>query len=149
LTPEKIEKMRTLRDQGHSDVSIAAEVGCNRKTVAIYLGSRQSAGRVSGRGKTDGHRHHRDCLPSITPATCGFSLEGKHLMARKPTNLWPARFRALQRGKGYTLQGLSSEWGASINTIREHAKTEGCIRWVELDGEFVECIVHPDTEGGK
>ena len=91
-----------------------------------------------------------DREPKVSPAAGGFSLEGRELLAQKPTSAWPARFRALRRGAGYRLEDLAAQWHASVNTIREKARDHKCLRYTNDDtGQYIPCVVHPDTPGGK
>lgn len=89
---------------------------------------------------------------AVNPAGGGFILKGKHLFADKPTDTWKARFYALRRGMGYPIELLQEEWGKGGDTIREHAKRYGALRYVEASnkpGEYLACAVHPDTPKGK
>jgi len=95
-----------------------------------------------------------DNTPSVevSGATGGFVLNGKKLLAAKPTDVWKARFYSLRRGMGYTIDHLCDEWGASADTVRSKAKRIGSLRYVEDDqrpGEYIACAVHPDTPKGK
>lgn len=86
---------------------------------------------------------------AVQPATGGFSLAGRNLMAKKPTDVWGPRFNALTVDKGYMPDVLSKQWGCSLNTIRDRARAAGAIRYTEMDGQYIEVIVNPKTRGGK
>ena len=88
----------------------------------------------------------------VSPASGGFSLEGKRVLAQKPTDTWKARFYALRRNMGYTIEHLSEEWGHSADTIKSKAKALDALRYVEnpsRPGEYLVCAVHPETPKGK
>lgn len=89
----------------------------------------------------------------VSSATGGFSLAGKNLLAVKPHNVWKSRFYALRKGMGYPLDVLEKEWGVSAHTIKEKARRQyNALRYVESServGDYIECIVHPDTPKGK
>jgi len=85
----------------------------------------------------------------ISQADGGFSLQGKVVLAKKPTSVWPARLRALKKNTGYRLESLADQWGASVATVREKAREQKCLRYIEIEGEYVVCVVHPETKGGK
>ena len=86
---------------------------------------------------------------AVQPAAGGFSLTGKALMAKKPTDVWAPRLNALKLDVGYMPDVLAQQWGCSINTIRERARAAGAVRYTEVDGQYVEIIVNPKTRGGK
>lgn len=95
-----------------------------------------------------------DTSPDVTVsgAVGGFSLEGRNLLASKPTDVWKARFYALRRGMGYTLDHLADQWGNSVDIIRTKARRFGSLRYVEdnkAPGQYVACVVHPDTPKGR
>ena len=85
----------------------------------------------------------------VQPAAGGFSLAGKALMAKKPTDVWGPRLNALKLDLGYMPDVLAQQWGCSINTIRDRARAAGAIRYTEVDGQYIEIIVNPKTRGGK
>jgi hypothetical protein len=78
-----------------------------------------------------------------------FSLSGVHLLSRKPLDVMKGRFHALQKGVGYKVETLCRAWGCSEDSIREHGKKHGALRYVEATpGEYVAVIVHPETKQG-
>jgi hypothetical protein len=89
----------------------------------------------------------------VSPVTAGgFALAGKSLLAKKPTDVWKGRFFALRRGIGYRVETLQAEWSASDEIIRSHARDHGALRYIEdpdAKGQYIACIVHPDTPKGK
>jgi transposase-like protein len=61
-----------------------------------------------------------------------------------------ARLYALRKGMGYKVESLSKEWGISADTIRKHAKDHRALVYVEATpGEYVACVVHPETPKGE
>lgn len=80
------------------------------------------------------------------PATGGFSLRGVSLLVERPQGTIKKRLYSLRRGMGYRVDELSKEWHVTAETLRKHAKDYDALRYVELTpGEYVACIVHPDT----
>jgi hypothetical protein len=76
----------------------------------------------------------------------GFSLRGVNLLEERPQGTIKKRLFSLRRGMGYKLDDLSKEWHMTVETLRKHAKDYNALRYVELTpGEYVACIVHPDT----
>ncbi len=81
-----------------------------------------------------------------TPPSGGFSLRGVLLLSKKPADCMKARLYGLRRGMGYKIEDLSKQWGVSTDTLRKHAKDHHALVYVEATpGEFVACIVHPET----
>ena len=84
------------------------------------------------------------------PPAGGFSLRGVRLLSKKPADCMKARLYALRRGMGYKVESLQAEWGISADTIRKHAKDHHALVYVEATpGEYVACVVHPDTPKGE
>lgn len=91
-------------------------------------------------------------LTEVAPADGGFNLDGRKLLAKRPTDVWKARFFALKPNTGYMIQHLADQWGNSADTVRSKARRFGALRYVEdadKPGNYVACIVHPDTPKGK
>lgn len=83
------------------------------------------------------------------PPSGGFSLRGVRLLSKKPADCMKARLYGLRRGMGYRIDALSKDWGMSTDTIRKHAKDHNALVYVEATpGEYVACIVHPETPKG-
>lgn len=85
----------------------------------------------------------------VAPANGGFRIEGKALLAKRPTDVWGPRFRSLRSGLGYYPKTLAVEWGCGEATVRDHARAAGALRYTEIGGSYVEVVVHPDTRSGK
>jgi len=130
-------------------MAMVAECGGNQSEAARRLGCSKST--VQGYVQRHGHsRPAQDHDIPVTPADGGIPLGGRQVLAQRPTSAWPARFNALAEGRGYPLESLATQYGASVSTIREKAKALKCLRYVESDsGEYVACVVHPNTPGGK
>jgi hypothetical protein len=78
-----------------------------------------------------------------------FLLRGVHLLSKKPLDVMKGRFYALQKGVGYRIDSLAKSWECSEDTIRDHGKKHGALRYVEATpGEYVPVIVHPETKQG-
>jgi hypothetical protein len=91
---------------------------------------------------------------SISPAAPNsivtFSLSGVRLLSKKPLDQMKLRLYSLDRGVGYKIDGLCHTWGCSEDSLRDHAKRYGALRYVEATpGEYVACIVHPETPNGE
>lgn len=86
----------------------------------------------------------------ISAPSGGLSLTGRDVLARKPSSVWPARFNALRKNTGYPVDVLANQWQCSLDLVKSKAKSSRCLRYVQNDnGEFVPCVVHPSTPGGK
>lgn len=69
----------------------------------------------------------------------GFELKGVRLLDRKPHG----DVRSLKPGYGYTVSELADKWGMSQDTVRKRAREAGALKFVEIDGEWVQCVVNP------
>lgn len=97
-----------------------------------------------------GHPKAEPPTAAPAPPSGGFSLRGIRLLSKKPADCMKARLYALRRGMGYKVESLSKEWGVSTDTIRKHAKDHNALVYVEATpGEFVACVVHPETQKGE
>jgi len=91
-----------------------------------------------------------ELAPGPIPPGGGFSLRGIRLLSKKPTDFMKARIYSLRRGMGYKIEDLSKQWGVSTETLRKHAKDHKALVYVEATpGEYVACIVHPETPKGE
>lgn len=92
-------------------------------------------------------------IVKVTPIkSSGFCISGKKLLAKKPTDVWRGRFHALRKGMGYPVDVVAAEWGTSPDTVREKAKDNGSLRYVESPdkpGQYMACVVHPATPTGE
>ena len=82
-------------------------------------------------------------VPSISELGEGFSLDGRDVLARRPADIWSARFRALPAGRGYRVKALGDHWRTSANNVKKQAKDHNALRYVEIDGEYVALVVNP------
>jgi hypothetical protein len=76
---------------------------------------------------------------TLSPAT--------RICDRRPPVTVRAKFYSLQKGKAFKLSDLSRQWGFSVETIKRHARDEGCFAYVDTTGhdDFEECAMHPET----
>lgn len=91
----------------------------------------------------------RDAQPTHTsPAavTCdGVELRGLRVLPRKPADSAAGFIKRLPQGRGFEPRVLAAEWGMSEDTIRRHAKDLKCLKFVEVNDEWVPMVMHPDT----
>jgi hypothetical protein len=125
-----------------------------KKWVEANKGASIAAGIAACKcGKRRFRRLRAACIPiGDTPATVTgkFSLNGKPLLASRPNDVWKGRFHSLARGMGYHIDQLAELWGASEDTVQSRARRYGCLRYVETEpGNYVACVVHPETAKGK
>ena len=145
MTESQAEAQRMLEKYG-SRAKAAQALGLSktgfRQRLLGQAEARTSGGPVAG----------NDAGIEVTPASGGFSIAGRTLLASKPTDIWKARFFALRAGMGYTIDHLADQWGNSHDTIKSNARRFGALRYVEdaeRPGNYVACVVHPDTPKGR
>jgi len=97
-----------------------------------------------------GHPKADSSPEAQAPPPGGFSLRGIRLLSKKPADCMKARLYGLRKGMGYKVESLAKEWGISADTIRKHAKDHHALVYVEATpGEYVACVVHPETPKGE
>ena len=139
------------------EAQLALEQYGSRSKAAQALGLSKTGFRnrlmgIVQTGRHDVNEEQKQATIEVSPATGGFSLAGRSLLATKPTDIWKSRFYALRRGMGYTIEHLADQWGNSIDTIKQKARRFGALRYVEdtnKPGCYIACIVHPDTPKGR
>lgn len=111
---------------------IAKNLGITVGEVAAVRDTRTSAYQVAA--------------PVATVVTCdGVELKGLRVLPRKPADSAAVFIKRLPVGRGFEPRVLAAEWGMSEDTIRRHAKDLKCLKFVEVNDEWVPMIMHPDT----
>jgi DNA-binding CsgD family transcriptional regulator len=124
--------------------SIAKNPDAPDYQIAKNLGLRVSevaAARQHPAGKAD-------AAPAKNPVTMksgGVELTGLRVLPRKPADSAAGYIKRLPTGRGYEPRVLAAEWGISEETIRRHAKDLKCLKFVEVNDEWVPMVMHPDT----
>lgn len=75
----------------------------------------------------------------------GLPLPAGRVLSAKPQNRMRELFHTLPRDKGFPVLDLAEEWGVTEDTLAKHARRHGVLRYVPVDGEYIRCILHPDT----
>lgn len=75
----------------------------------------------------------------------GVELTGLRVLPRKPADSAAGYIKRLPTGRGYEPRVLAAEWGISEETIRRHAKDLKCLKFVEVNDEWVPMVMHPET----
>jgi len=85
-----------------------------------------------------------------SPATTvsgGVELKGLRVLPRKPADSAAGFIKRLPLGRGFEPRVLAAEWGMSEETIRRHAKDLKCLKFVEVNDEWLPMVMHPETAG--
>lgn len=91
-----------------------------------------------------------DCKNRLQIGTRAFSLSSMRVATIKPKEGLKAKLFRLKRNTGYPLEELADEWGVSSDTLRRDAKRLDALLYVETaPGEWVQCVVHPDTSNDR
>lgn len=80
-------------------------------------------------------------------ASDGVELKGLRVLPRKPADSAAGFIKRLPVGRGYEPRVLAAEWGISEETIRRHAKDLKCLKFVEINDEWLPMVMHPETAG--
>jgi hypothetical protein len=76
----------------------------------------------------------------------GISLQNARVSDRRPQDGIKLKIHQLRKGQGYPVDELANEWCVGADTIRNHAKALGSLKYVEASqGQWVQCVLHPDT----
>ena len=106
--------------------------------------------RISKRADADGATETVDGVAgpqadaiNLSPAT--------RICDRRPPVTVRSKFFSLAKGKAYRISQLSRQWGFSAETIKKHARDEGCFGYVDTTGhdDFEECVMHPETAASR
>ena len=81
------------------------------------------------------------------PVSGGVELKGLRVLPRKPADSAAGFIKRLPLGRGFEPRVLAAEWGMSEDTIRRHAKELKCLKFVEVNDEWLPMVMHPDTAG--
>jgi len=74
-------------------------------------------------------------------------LNQKRVMPQKPQGSdCRRRIHEIKRGVCYRVADFAMNLGISEETLRKHARTMGCLKWVEVSPDnFEEAIMNPET----
>ncbi len=78
----------------------------------------------------------------------GVALKGLKVLPRKPADSASGFIKRLPAGRGFEPRVLAAEWGISEETIRRHAKDMKCLKFVEVNDEWVPMVLSPETAAG-
>lgn len=72
---------------------------------------------------------------------------GTRILDRRPPATVRGKFWTLPKGKAFPIPALAKQWGFSPETVKRHARDEGCFAYVDTTGhdDFEECVMHPET----
>lgn len=85
--------------------------------------------------------------PSFSDKTIGsIPLGNRQVRPVKPQGSDAKRqIRELARGSAYRVGELAEKFGISEDTLKKHARSLHCLRWVEASPDnWVECVLNPD-----
>lgn len=80
---------------------------------------------------------------TLSPAT--------RICERRPPVTVRSKFHSLAKNKAFRIADLARVWGFSAETIKRHARDEGCFAYVDMTGrdDFEECAMHPETAASR
>ena len=79
----------------------------------------------------------------LSPAT--------RVLERKPPVTVRSKFFSLPKNRAFKIADLARPWGFSAETVKRHAKDEGCFAYIDVSGhdDFEECVMHPETAASR
>jgi hypothetical protein len=78
-------------------------------------------------------------------SAAGFSVAGLKCMDKAPMRTTKDRILELDKGRAYTIAELSALWNVTTATIRNHAAPMKAMLYVEINGVYEQCVLHPET----
>lgn len=121
-----------------SDCRIAKNLGLRVSDVAAARGT---PARPAAKKEAKPEK-----VKQVSAVTCdGVELKGLRVLPRKPADTAAGFIKRLPAGRGFEPRVLAGEWGMSEDTIRRHAKELKCLKFVEVDGEWLPMVMSPDT----
>ncbi len=139
-TADEYNEVLSLHCGGMSATAIARQTGIARSTIQGMI-ERTSVTATPPNPQ----------LNAVPPTGGTFPLGGRPLLINKPQDVWKPRFYGLDKSTGYLVEHLAQHWGCSAELLRKKARAYGSFRYVEnpeLPGDYIACIVHPDTPKG-
>lgn len=125
----------------HGTYTGAARVfGVSRSTITNII--------KAGQGKAVDADKESEPVCTGGLSKCGITLSATTRFSnRRPPVTLRSKFYTLPKGKAFTIGTLSKEWGFRPETIRRHARDEGCFAYIDTTGydDFEECAMHPET----
>jgi hypothetical protein len=118
-----------------SQRAVADVLKVSRKTIRAAIRDGYSATKTRKAGPA----------PSA-PKAGGIPIHGKSVATARPADRYKRLFHCLARGMAYPTSTLAEEWHTAEDTVRQHARRHGALRYVELaPGEWEPCALHPET----
>jgi hypothetical protein len=77
--------------------------------------------------------------------SAGIPIAGLKCTDKAPMRTTKDRILELEKGRAYTVSELSALWNVTTATIRNHAAPMKAMLYVEINGVYEQCVLHPDT----
>jgi hypothetical protein len=79
----------------------------------------------------------------------GIALTNKQILSHKPAETAALFIQRLPKGRGFLPAELSKKWHLSEETIKNHAKRLGCLKYLNVGaGNWVQVVINPETAEG-
>jgi hypothetical protein len=126
---------------------IAASIGKNpgapNHTIAKNLGVR-AAEVQAVRDKMPQHQGDPE-----ESSLSGIALTNKQILSHKPAETASLFIQRLPKGRGFLPAELAKKWHLSEETIKNHAKRLGCLKYLNVGaGNWVQVVINPETAEG-
>jgi hypothetical protein len=133
---------------------LIALTGCTRWDAQQFL-AKHGRGLRPGQKKGEPHTKPK---PEVPVKQETMEIEGgihlhqtTRICERRPPVTVRSKFFMLPKNKAFKVAELSRQWGFSVETVKRHAKDEGCFAYIDTTGhdDFEECVMHPETAAAR
>ena len=109
------------------------------------------AKRLSGvlAGDVQAVRDSGEVIEPESVEISGFSLTNKEILSHRPAETASLFIQRLPKGRGFAPSDLSRKWHLSEETIKNHAKRLGCLKYLNVGaGQWIQVVINPETAEG-
>lgn len=131
---------------------LMALTGCPRRDAETFLKKYGHGSKCGRKPLPPGEK-----MPAPKPQDAADIEGGIHLSpatricGRRPPVTVRSKFFTLPKNRAFKIADLSHQWGFSVETVKRHAKDEGCFAYIDVTGhdDFEECVMHPETAAAR
>jgi len=156
MTPGMLEKAVACKkaDPGMGRPKLMRITGCTRTDAQKFLAKYGGGSRFGNAPGAGGVKPAASCAPKPEAAdiTGGIHLSpATRICGRRPPVTVRAKFFTLPKNRAFKIAELAHQWGFSAETVKRHAKDEGCFAYIDVSGhdDFEECVMHPETAASR
>lgn len=138
-------------DPGMGRPKLMRLTGCSRGDAKKFLAKYGAGVKFGHKPKGAGERAPLP-KPAVADIEGGISLSpATRICGRRPPITVRSKFFTLPKNRAFKIADLARQWGFSAETVKRHAKDEGCFAYIDVSGhdDFEECVMHPETAAAR